>query len=327
MTKLERELEASLANRQLAVVPQHRHDIELAAERTAWTIMREQAKTLVESGFLPKAIRTPEQAMAIIQTGKELGLQPMQSIRSIHIIEGRPCMSADLIAGLALSRHPGGTLRVVETTNERCLVVAARAGNEPTEIEFTIQDARNAGLAGKDVWRKYPRAMLRARCLTEAARCIFPDIVAGLYDPEELDGPAPLPVGSWEEVPADRRLAGGHVSPHGHDSDLSEQELAELVDPQELMAMLTEAESLLSAGHWSKARSVIGSKGGHQGEFGGPFSAAKNAGKLSADYSKALGKLWGNLDRRIAKLEAEDLAKPADVLSTMTDDPEDFPRE
>src|SRR6187402_202596 len=69
-----------------------------------WKAMREQAASLVASGFLPRAVNTPEKAMAIIQTGKELGLGPMQSLRSIHIIEGKPTMSADLIAGLALAK-------------------------------------------------------------------------------------------------------------------------------------------------------------------------------------------------------------------------------
>ena len=165
-----------------------------------------------------------------------------------------------------------------------------------------------------------PVTMLGKCAEALAIRKAFPEDSGSLRVPEEMQqaegGPRPQ---------VERRTPD--ISPHGVDSDLSEKELAALVDPQELMAMLTEAESLLSGGHWSKARSIIGSKGGSQGEFGGPFSAAKNAGKLSADYSKALGKLWGNLDRRIAKLEAEDLAKPADVMSTMTDDPgDDFDR-
>lgn len=115
------------------------------------------------------------------------------------------------------------------------------------------------------------------------------------------------------------------ISPHGVDSDMSERELSELVDPQELMDMLIKAERLLEAGSWASARGIIGAKGGSPGEFGPVFSVVKNAGKLSAAYSKDLGKLWGNLDRRIAKLEKADLEKPADVLDSLTD-PEDFQR-
>lgn len=153
---------------------------------TEWKALREQAAELVRSGFLPRAVNTAEKAIAIIQTGRELGIGPMQALRAIHIIEGKPTMSAELIAGLVLARIPGALLHVAKTTNEECVVRAARPGQPPTEYRFTIADARAAGIAGKDNWKKYPRAMLRARALSEAARGTFPDASMGLYDPDEL---------------------------------------------------------------------------------------------------------------------------------------------
>lgn len=116
------------------------------------------------------------------------------------------------------------------------------------------------------------------------------------------------------------------ISPHGVDADLTDREREAFVDPEELMALLVSAQTMLANGSWSAARSCIGMKGGDPGEFGPKFSAAKLSGKLSADYSKALGKLWGQLDRQIAKLEKADLEKPADVLDSLTDDAEDFQR-
>lgn len=160
--------------------------IQEADPMRQWEAMLAQAQTLVRSGFLPKAINTAEKALAVMQTGKELGIGSMQSLRAIHIIDGKPTMSAELIAGLVLSRIPGAMLRVVETNEDRCLVHAARPGHEPTPFGFTIKDAERAGLLGKDNWRKYPRAMLRSRCITEAARAIFPDATMGLYDADEL---------------------------------------------------------------------------------------------------------------------------------------------
>src|SRR5439155_15626863 len=54
------------------------------------------AQTLLQTGFLPQAIRTPGQALAIILTGQEMKLGPMQSLRSIGIINGKPVLAADL---------------------------------------------------------------------------------------------------------------------------------------------------------------------------------------------------------------------------------------
>lgn len=151
-----------------------------------WQALRESAKAVVTSGFLPKAINTPEKAITLMLAGRELGLGPMQAIRSLHIIDGKPVMSADLMAGLVHKKLPGALLRVVESTNERCEVDAARQGQEPTRYVFSIDDAKAAQLLNKDNWKKYPRAMLRARCLSEAVRATFPDVMLGVYDPDEL---------------------------------------------------------------------------------------------------------------------------------------------
>lgn len=151
-----------------------------------WQALRESARAIVRSGFLPRAISTPEKAVTLMLAGRELGLGPMQSIRAIHVIDGKPVMSADLMAGLVHRRIPGALLRVVETTDERCVVDAGRPGQQPTRFTFALADAQRAGLVAKENWRRYPRAMLRARCLSEAARAVFPDVLLGVYDPDEL---------------------------------------------------------------------------------------------------------------------------------------------
>lgn len=151
-----------------------------------WQALREQAKALVASGFLPKAIKTDAQAIAIMLTGRELGIGPMHALRSINVIEGKPCLSAELLAGLVYKRVPGALLRIVTSTDKVCEVEAGRPEQEPTTFAFTIADAQTAGLTAKDNWKKYPRAMLRSRCIAEAARAVFPDATAGIYDPDEM---------------------------------------------------------------------------------------------------------------------------------------------
>lgn len=163
-----------------------RHEGGGALAPNEWQAMRDQAQTLVRSGFLPKAVNTPEKAVAIIMTGRELGIPPMQALRQIHVIEGKPTLSAELTAALILSRYPGATWEVL-SNNERCSVTAGRPGQKATTITWTLDDAKRAGLLGKSVWRNYPRAMLRSRATSEAARLVFPHVSMGMYDPEELD--------------------------------------------------------------------------------------------------------------------------------------------
>lgn len=149
----------------------------------------ELAKLLVASGLLGKSIQRPEAAFAVIAVGRELGLTAMQSIRSIHIIEGKPTLSADLIAALCKSR-PDVCLyfRMVESTATVARFETHRKGEpEPTPMTFSIEDAARAGVTGKDNWKKYPAAMLRARCITALARAVYPDLAMGIYDPDEIE--------------------------------------------------------------------------------------------------------------------------------------------
>lgn len=202
-----------------------------------WNALREQAKAIVTSGFLPKAINTPEKAITIMLAGRELGIGPMQAIRSIHVIDGKPVLSADLMAGLVHQRVRGALLRVVESTNEICTIDAARPGQEPTRFEFSIEDAKAAGLTGKDNWKKYPRAMLRARCIAEAARAVFPDAVAGAYVEDELQ-PIVDPNGGQSRVQT-WVVVGDEDAPQFHSADEADQALKNIEAAQsreELMA-------------------------------------------------------------------------------------------
>lgn len=161
---------------------------EVFAPRTmaeAWKL----AQTFHASGLLPRGIASPEAAFTIIATGAELGLSPMASLRSIHIIEGKPALSAALIAGI-VQRRPDlcEGFALVESSDTIATYETTRRGQAPVRISFTIEQAQRAGLAGKDIWRKYPHAMLRARASAELARAVYPDVVGGLYDPDEIPG-------------------------------------------------------------------------------------------------------------------------------------------
>ncbi|MBK8271408.1 MAG: recombinase RecT, partial [Planctomycetes bacterium] len=53
-------------------------------------------------------------------------------------------------------------------------------------VAWTLETAKEAELAGKDMWKKFPRAMLRARVISEGIRTVFPGVLAGMYTPEEV---------------------------------------------------------------------------------------------------------------------------------------------
>lgn len=135
-------------------------------------------------------IRSPEEAFVVMHTGHELGLGMSQALRGIHIMNvnggKKPSLSAQLMHGICLQSPQCEYFSIVETTNETCTAKTKRVGQDEEVLTFTIQDARRAGLTGNN-WSKYPRAMLKARATAELARQAYPDLMFGLYTPDELE--------------------------------------------------------------------------------------------------------------------------------------------
>jgi hypothetical protein len=157
-----------------------------AIQASDWAAMREQANVLIRSGFLPKSITTPEQAIAIMMAGREFRISPIQAIRSLYIVDGRVGMEAKLMKALVHRDLPEATLEIVESNEEHCTVKAGRPGRQAKPYTWTLKDAERAGLLSKDTWKKYPRDMLRNRAISEACRAEFSDVTGGAMDREEL---------------------------------------------------------------------------------------------------------------------------------------------
>ena len=155
--------------------------MEIAGQ--AWKI----AEKIAGTEMVPTALRgRPEAVLAIMLAGHEAGVEPMQSLQSIHIIEGRPAMSAQLMRALVM-RH--GHELIYDDVNTTAVTASGRRkGSERwTKVTWTMDDAKRGGLDQKTNWKKWPRAMLIARATAELCRMIFPDVLAGIpYTVEEL---------------------------------------------------------------------------------------------------------------------------------------------
>lgn len=145
-------------------------------------------------GFLPAHIKNEGEIVAIVMAGRELGIAPMASLRSINLIKGRVTLAADM--QLALMVRAGAKFHWASDGGNDCAELhVTRPGQETHVQRFTMDDAKRAQLSGGENWRKYPAAMLRARCVSATAKAYFPDVLAGVYVPEELEEEAkPAPV-------------------------------------------------------------------------------------------------------------------------------------
>ncbi|MEU4256315.1 hypothetical protein AB0B42_00455 [Streptomyces fradiae] len=146
------------------------------------------AEHLANANLLPGQYRKqPANVLFAMEYGRTLGITPIAAITGIHVIEGKPSASAALISGLV--RQAGHKLRVRGNDQEAWAQIIR--ADDPTyegyQVTWTLERARQAGLAGKDVWKKYPAAMLKARAITEVARDACEEVLFGLhYTPEEL---------------------------------------------------------------------------------------------------------------------------------------------
>jgi len=171
-------------------------------EPRAWIALQnpavELANTIAGTDFVPQGLRgNPAAITAAILYGDEVGIGPMQSLAHIAVINGRPTLAAETQRALIL--QAGHDLWIEEATVTRCTVAGRRRGSEQTSrVTWTLDDAKRAGIAGKQPWRQYPRQMLLARASAELARAIFADAIGGMAATEELEGGEAIENGAVE---------------------------------------------------------------------------------------------------------------------------------
>lgn len=161
------------------------------------------ASLIANSSICPMAFKgRPGDVLIILQMGNELGLKPMQALRSLGCINGMAFAYGDGLLSL-VKRHrefedikewSDGDIKL-GTYVAHCTIY--RKGQEPQTRSFSYSDAKTANLLGKTVWAQYPKRMLQHRARGYACRDVFPDALFGLYSEDEVQGiptPAQIPV-------------------------------------------------------------------------------------------------------------------------------------
>jgi hypothetical protein len=143
-------------------------------------------RVLAASGYFDDA-KEAAQAVVKVLAGMELGFGPIASMTGIFIVKGRVTLGANLMAA-SIKRHPRYDYRIRDLSGELAAVTFYEGGAEVGTSEFSMEDARRAGLAGGETWKKYPRNMLLWRALSNGAKFFCPDVFAGapVYTPDEL---------------------------------------------------------------------------------------------------------------------------------------------
>jgi hypothetical protein len=193
-------------------------ELAVAHDIDSWTKVAAQviklSEEIYDTPFVPDGLRgsVPATAAAIL-AGRELGLGPMTSLANVHVIKGKPGLSAALMRALILAQ--GHRIETLDISDSRC-VIRGRRRDESVweEVSFTADQARRAhiDLGG------YPQDKLYARATSHLARRKFADVIAGMpYSAEELeDGPGDEPVTDTPAPaaqPAQRTARRGRSAP------------------------------------------------------------------------------------------------------------------
>lgn len=138
-----------------------------------------QVKLAMGSNIRPKHLLNGSDAMIVILMGRELGIPPMTAMRELFVVNGRPEMSARLKLARIRKRYPVAQIDFETKSNDinKAILVAARPNGRPQIFEYTIEDARRAGLTNKDVWKNHPADMLRARVINRMSYTLFPECI------------------------------------------------------------------------------------------------------------------------------------------------------
>ncbi len=128
--------------------------------------------------------KTEDQIVSLMLIAHSQGIHPAQAALEYDVIDGRPALKSQAVQ--ARFQAAGGIVEWFATTDKVARVQVKHPQGGKVVVEWTIDRARQAGLAGKDNWRKYPEAMLRARAISEAVRACLPGCILGTYTPEEI---------------------------------------------------------------------------------------------------------------------------------------------
>jgi hypothetical protein len=166
--------------------------MNMEQKTTAITTLTETqlGQIFVKSGFFADA-QDESQAIVKILAGREVGLQPIEAMTSIHIIKGKITFGANMMAA-AVKKSGRYDYRVTEHTSEKCVIDFFQITDGKREkigiSSFSIDEAKVIGLTSNTTWKHYPKAMLFARALSAGVRYYCPDVFgcSPVYVPEEL---------------------------------------------------------------------------------------------------------------------------------------------
>ena len=169
--------------------------------------LKQTAQLLAMSGYFDTK-GSSEQAIAQLATkilaGREMGFGPYASVNGVHVIQGKPTVSANLMAA-AVKSSGRYDYRVRQMDDDAVAIEFFQVSGAKLESlgvsTFTKADAQKAGTQNM---AKFGRNMMFARAMSNGVRWYCPDVfMAGsVYTPEEMGATVDVETGEIIESSA-----------------------------------------------------------------------------------------------------------------------------
>lgn len=156
----------------------------LMPSQEEFNMLQTIARNAQESG-LYSGMGQQAKIFMVLLAARELGVSPMLALNGgIWNIQGKIEISARLMNGLI--RRAGHSIQIIVSNDSICTLLGKRSDGDSFECTFNMEDATKAGLAGGNVWKKYPADMLYNRCMSRLARRLFSDVIGNAYVEGEI---------------------------------------------------------------------------------------------------------------------------------------------
>lgn len=149
--------------------------------------MQQMATAFAKSGLF--GAKTAEQCLALLLLAHGEGIHPAIAMRDFDIINGKPSKKAEAMLRSFLAA--GGTVEWHALDDTQADATFSHPQGGSVRIRWDLARVKQAKIANEAMYQKYPRAMLRSRCVSEGCRTVYPAATSGLYEPGEVAGFTP----------------------------------------------------------------------------------------------------------------------------------------
>lgn len=148
-----------------------------------WHMIMSTAAHVWKSGMANDyGIKSESGVILVMLKGWELGLPLIGSLEHVRLIHGRVFVSAEAQQAIVLTRVEGARFRwVADGRDGVATVIAVRPGHQDITMTYTMDDAQQGGVLGKNpTYKSWPAALLRAGAMRNACKMQFADVILGL---------------------------------------------------------------------------------------------------------------------------------------------------